>query len=291
MNVSLSIGFQRMRFQVYRHLAAVLAGTAVTVSIAHAGPIHQGYLQYREWQSYDWPDPEVSSPTSVSRIAHEAGWARHDGNTTIAVDYDYQPLRIRSGSPAHNGHLHRLSTGMTHDGKRFRVQGQLGVQGTSNIFKYRDFPDEVLNARLAVFHSVTGEGAPMIGVGGDHRFGSFRWIPRFYWRGRSELGSLELDLPVLAQWHSPERQWRLRIERAGDRWAALDSERERESRIFLREWRLEGWYRLPLQRPVPDPALVLGLSIDTRVEYLDEELGKLDLRLGDAIFAGLRLNW
>ncbi len=230
-------------------------------------------------------------PTSVSRIAHEAGWARQTEHTTLTVDYDYQPLRIRSGSPAHNGHLHRLAAGVDHDTDRFRIQGQLGLQGTSNIFKYQDFPDETLNARLAVFRSVMGQGSPMIGAGGDHRFGSFRWIPRLYWRGHSELGSLKLDLPVLAQWHSPDRQWRLRMERVGDRWAALDRERERESRIYLREWRLEGQYRIAVQSPLPDPALVLGLSLDTRVEYLDEELGTRDLRLGDAIFAGLRLNW
>lgn len=131
-----------------------------------------------------------------------------------------------------------------------------------------------------------------LGVGGDHRFGSFRWLPRVRWEHASENGRWLMDLPVLIRWRSPEARWELRLERDGDRWATLDQAREVEGAFYLREWRAELAYKLIAgDGPWPEVALGLGISVDTRVQYQDLQAGTLDLRLGDALLGSVRLHW
>lgn len=249
------------------------------------------YLLYRQWQSYNWPE-EVASATEVSRSQRGLGWLHQSATGTFGVAYDYQPLRIRTGEPAHNGHLHRLTFGGQWQHRLYRVEARAGFAGTSNIFKHQEFHSDAVNGRVAMFRAVS-EGSPLsLGVGGDHRFGSFRWLPRVRWEHANESGHWLIDLPVMLRWQSPSERWELRLERKGDRWATLDKAREVESALYLREWRTELTYRIDSGEGLW-PAVVLGIgaSVDTRVRYRDLEAGTLDLRLGDALLGSVRFGW
>lgn len=249
------------------------------------------YLLYRQWQAYDWPE-DLPSASEVTRSQRGLGWQQQNSASTFGIDYDYQPLRIGTGEPAHNGHLHRLTFGGDWQHRLYRVDARAGVAGTSNMFKYQDFHSDVLNGRIALFRAMDETSPLSIGIGGDHRFGSFRWLPRIRWQQSNESGHWLLDLPVLLKLQSPGHRWEFRVERNGDRWATLDQTREVESALYLREWRTELEYRAyDGSRAWPAVTLGVGASVDTRVRHKDLNTGTVDLKLGDALLASLRLDW
>jgi len=249
------------------------------------------YLLYRQWQPYDWPENQASA-NEVTRSQRGLGWQSQGSAGTFGIDYDYQPLRIRTGNPAHNGHLHRLTFGGEWQHRLYRLEAQAGVAGTSNMFKYQDFHSDVLNGRIALFRAINESSRFSLGVGGDHRFGSFRWLPRLRWQQSDEHGLWLVDLPVLVQWQSPGQLWEFRVERNGDRWATLDKARELEGALYLQEWRTELTYRVYDGRG-SWPAVVLGIgaSVGTRVQYEDLDTGTVDQNLGNTLLASLRLDW
>lgn len=249
------------------------------------------YLLYRQWQPYDWPD-EVPSAAEVTRSQRSLGWRRPGAAGEFGAAYDYQTLRIRAGDPAHNGHLHRLTFGGHWQHRLYLVEAKAGLAGTSNMFKHQSVHSDVVNGRVAMFRAVS-KGSPLsLGVGGDHRFGSFRWLPRVRWERADERGQWLMDLPVMLRWQSPGERWKLQLERKGDRWATLDAAREVESALYLRGWRAELTYRVSAGDE-QWPAIVLGFgaSLDTRVRYRDLDAGTLDRRLGDALLGSIQLGW
>ncbi|OAN93311.1 hypothetical protein A8B84_19680 [Marinobacter sp. EhC06] len=249
------------------------------------------YLLYRQWQPYDWPENQPSA-NEVTRLQRGLGWQKQGSAGTFGIDYDYQPLRIRTGDPAHNGHLHRLTFGGEWQHQLYRLEAQAGIAGTSNMFKYQDFHSDMINGRMALFRALDETSDLSFGIGGDHRFGSFRWLPRVRWQQSNERGHWLFDLPVLIQWQSPVQLWEFRVERNGDRWATLDKAREIESALYLEEWRTELTYRIH-DGGGAWPAVVVGVgaSVDTRVRYEDLNTGTVDLSLGEALLASLRLDW
>ena len=249
------------------------------------------YLLYRQWQPYHWPE-NVPSATEVTRVQRQLGWRREGAASSLAIDYDYQPLRIRTGEPAHNGHLHRLTFEGQWQHQVYRVEASAGVAGTSNMFKHQNLHRDVVNGRVAIFRALAERSPVSLGIGGDHRFGSFHWLPRLRWAHANDTGHWLMDLPVMLRWQSSGAHWELRLERKGDRWATLDQSREVESALYLREWRTELSYRIYSgTKRRPTVVLGLGASVDTRVRYRDLEAGSLDQRLGDALFGSLRLGW
>ncbi|MEE3169721.1 MAG: hypothetical protein VX324_06290 [Pseudomonadota bacterium] len=265
-------------------LAALAASGAAKASEAW-------YLSYRHWQAYDWPE-HATYASEVSRSQRALGWRRQVTGGDLGLDYDYQPLRLRAGEPAHNGHLHRVTAGGQWQWGRYRMAARAGLAGTSNLFKYQDFHHKAVNGQVAAFRALA-DGSPFsVGIGGDHRFGSFGWLPRLRWASTTGQGHWLVDLPVLLRWQSPDQKLAARIERVGDRWATLDSNRVVESALYLREWRAELTYRVsPARRWRPGVTLGLGGSLDTRVEYRDLGLGTVDRTLGDALFGRIRLEW
>jgi len=249
------------------------------------------YLLYRHWQPYDWSG-DTPPADDVARAQRGLGW-RHTLTTgDVSLDYDYQPLRIRTGEPAHNGHLHRVTVGGEWLTGLYRVQARLGLAGTSNMFIKQNFHRQVVNGRVAVFRSAHPDSPLSLGVGGDHRFGSFRWLPRVRWERANEHGYWLVDLPVLLFWRSKSQLWELKLERNGDRWATLDERAAVESALHLQEWRAELTYRInTARRWRPGLRVGLGVSIDTQVEYRDLNTGTADLRLGDAMFGSIRFCW
>lgn len=249
------------------------------------------YLLYRHWQPYDWP-VNLPSANEVTRSQRGLGWQKQGAASSFGIDYDYQPLRIRTGDPAHNGHLHRLTFGGEWQHQLYRLEARAGVAGTSNMFKYQDVHSDVVNGGIALFRALDETSDVSLGIGGDHRFGSFRWLPRVRWQQSDEHGQWLVDLPVLLQWQSPGQLWEFRTERNGDRWATLDKAREVESALYLQEWRTELTYRIHEGRG-SWPAVVVGIgaSVDTRVRYEDLDTGTANLSLGDALFGSLRLDW
>lgn len=245
---------------------------------------------YRQWQPYDWPTQEAAA-REVTRSQRGLRWQADRPQGHAGIGYDYQPLRIRTGEPAHNGHLHRLTAGGQVKMGLYRLQARAGLAGTSNMFKDQDFHSKVVNGRVALFRSVSESSPLSLGVGGDHRFGSFGWLPRVRWEHVGELGHWLLDLPVLAQWTSPGNRWTVHFARVGDRWATLDKAREVESALYLREWQAEVSYRLATGNTWPDVILGLGASIDTRVQYQDLDAGTRDLGLGETLQGSLSLQW
>lgn len=245
------------------------------------------YLHYRQWQPYDWPGNEPSAD-DVTRSQRGLGWRRRGAADDVGLDYDYQILGVDSGAPAHNGHLHRLMVGGQWQYQLYRVQARAGVAGTSNMFKYHTFHSDVVNGRVALFRTVSEGSHLSLGIGGDHRFGSFRWLPRVRW----EHGDWLVDLPVLLRWRSPAERLTLRLARQGDRWATLDATRAIEGALYLNEWRAELSYRMGSGRGLW-PAVVVGIgaSVDTRLQYRDLNVGTVDQRLGDALFGSIRLTF
>ncbi|MEP1217419.1 MAG: hypothetical protein ABJM11_02395 [Marinobacter sp.] len=249
------------------------------------------YLLYRHWQPYDWPE-NTPSATEVTRSQRALGWRRQGATGAFGVDYDYQPLRIRTGDPAHNGHLHRVTFGGTWQHRLYRVEARAGLAGTSNMFKHQAFHSDVVNGRIAMFRAVNERSSLSLGVGGDHRFGSFRWLPRVRWEYANDSGHWLADLPVMLRWQSHGGRWQLRLERKGDRWATLDHARNVENALYLREWRVELTYRLRAAGQLwPSVVLGIGASVDTRVRYQDLEAGTQDQRLGDTLFGSVKLGW
>jgi hypothetical protein len=276
------------RFRLSIPAAFLFASLALPCAVQASNNV---YLLYSQWQPYDWPE-HLSSANEVTRSQRGLGWQKQGAAITFGVDYDYQPLRIRTGDPAHNGHLHRLTFGGEWQHQLYRLEARAGIAGTSNMFKYQDFHSDMVNGRIALFRALDESSAVSLGIGGDHRFGSFRWLPRVRWKQSNERGHWLVDLPVLMQWQSPGRLWEFRLERNGDRWATLDKDREVESALYLREWRTELSYRV-YDGKGSWPAVVLGIgaSIDTRVRYQDLNTGTVDLSLGEALLASLRLDW
>ncbi|MBW4934141.1 hypothetical protein [Marinobacter sp. F4206] len=264
----------------------------VALALPRAAPASGDfYLMFRQWQPYDWPE-DVPSATEVTRSQRGLGWHRERSEGDVGLDYDYQILGIDNGEPAHNGHLHRLMVGGQWQHRLYRVEARAGLAGTSNMFKYQAFHSDIVTGRVAVFRAVS-EGSPLsLGVGGDHRFGSFRWLPRVRWEHTGKRGLWLADLPVLLRWRSHGERWALRLEREGDRWATLDAARTLEGALYLREWRAELTYRIdPGKGLWPAVVLGIGASVNTRLRYQDLNAGTVDRRLGDAIFGSIRLRF
>ena len=269
-------------------VALLLSALVLPCAVHAAGDF---YLLYRHWQPYDWPE-DVPSASEVTRSQRGLSWHSNEAKRDVGFEYDYQILGVDTGEPAHNGHLHRLMIGGQWRHKLYRVQARAGVAGTSNMFKYQNFHSEVVNGRVALFRAVSEDSPLSLGVGGDHRFGSFRWLPRVRWAHNGESGHWLADLPVLLRWQSPGNRWALRLARDGDRWATLDAAREVEGALYLREWRAELTYRLGSGNGFwPTVVLGLGASVDTRVRYRDLGAGTVDQRLGDALFGSIRLTF
>lgn len=144
------------------------------------------------------------------------------------------------------GYLHQFDWRQQAQWQQFRGELTLGVHGTSNMFKHSDFHRDAIVATGAVGHAFGG-GDTRFGLAGDYRFGAFTLYPQL--RTAIPLGraSVQLNLPVAIVLESADRNWQLGLERHGEKWGTLDSDREITDKLYLQEWRLDGRYRLALR--------------------------------------------
>lgn len=226
-------------------------------------------------------DPAVSG---VNRDALALSYSRGEEKLVREFTYAYEEVSLRAGDPGTNGHLHRFAVRSGINMNRLELEVDAGLQGSSNRFKHQEFDGEAVVLQFAM-HYRPGP-AYRVGVYGDYRFGGFRVYPGF--EGSivlADFGEFELDVPRSARWHSTERRWTVGIERYGQKWSALDRERETASKYYLDEWRLSAGFEANYQR-LPWGASI-GVSFDTDIRYLDLIEGARVVALEPGVFVEL----
>ena len=264
----------------------------VILGICQIGSLEAGgVIARQQWQDYGWPLADTPGAQPVSRSMTAVDWVASELPGQPALHYDYQPLRIRSGDPAHNGHLHRLSVGVDGSLRQWRLKARLGLHGTSNIFKYQEPHRDAVVGKVVLWRELEDAPLEAIGLGGDHRFGHFQWLPRLRWEQSIGGHRLRLDLPLGCYWVGPRQRWRFRAERLGDKWGALNAGRDFRSAIYLEEWQLVASRRFRLLRSGWFLELGLGMSLDTRVRYRETDRREVRRDFGNSAFGLVQLRW
>lgn len=246
-----------------------------------------------EFEATRWQEGEISGAdqssdeSAVTRGNYYLARQWYSGEDKLMISYAHQPLLIRLGDPAHNGYLHQLDLETSYNFSKTRIVVGAGIHGSSNMFKYGDFHSEAGVFKFAVLHRFeTWDGEA--GINGDHQFGNFRIYPRIrFSRQTRHGGEIAFDLPKSVVWQ--RGPWQLAIKGYGEKWAALDKEREIQSALYLQEWRVSS--RLQLwRRPNLSAYAEFGMSFNTRLEYLDLSSGWQDRRLDESVFIALGLQ-
>ncbi|MDX1588513.1 MAG: hypothetical protein R3296_06210 [Oleiphilaceae bacterium] len=240
-------------------------------------------VQFQHWQ----PAELRGSPGErVPRQQFQLQW-QPDRNTRLL--YRYEPIRLRAGEPAHNGHLHQFRAGIDGTWRDLQFSGVAGIHGSSNRFVYQRFHQDMLVVEGVVFHRLPEQWLPDLGVAADHRFGPFRIYPRLRWQGEWMDWDWRFDLPVEAS--LTEESWQLELARVGHRWSVLDRDRRLDSKVYRYEWQLSADYRLRDPRQAgPGVTLGVGSSFATRLRYRDLAQGQKTRQLSSAVFVRLRIS-
>lgn len=269
----------------------VLTALALLLAASPLAAAEDWSIDVLAWEDGGFAGAAPQRQETVSRQALQLGYRwEHAQPAGYALRYRHQTLRIRQGSPAHNGYLHQLDWRHSAQWQQFQSELTLGVHGTSNMFKHSEFHRDALVASGAIGF-LFGDGASSVALAGDYRFGSFSVYPQ--WRTAFALGqaTVKLNLPTAIELQAADGDWQLGIKRHGEKWGTLDSTRQVTDKLYLQEWRLGGRYRLSLR--AADLALVVGagMSLHTRVQYLDLDAGVASERLEDRLYLSLGLRW
>ena len=267
-----------------RPLLQALAGLAFMFPAAVWG---NGFLEWQQWRDYDAPGPA----TAVEPVSRSVRGLRVGDRRGLRFVWDYQPLRIRSGQPAHNGHLHRVALETREERGAWQLYARAGIHATSNVLKHQDIHSDVWVGRIGLWRDLPGSGGWALGVRGDHRFGTFQWVPALRGGFATGYGQLALDLPRMVQWRSPHGRWSLKAARLGEKWGTLDDQRRLESTLRLEEWQLTLSRRFSALYRRLGMELGAGMSLDTRVRYREESGRLIRQTLGDRPFLLVRLRW
>ncbi|WP_111641433.1 hypothetical protein [Marinimicrobium alkaliphilum] len=256
-----------------------LAATCLCLSAPALTDTGPWRASYTDWEK-DQPE----------RRAYKLGYQYRNNEHLRDYQYIHQPLLIRTGDPGHNGYFHQFDARHGYALDNLWIEAQLGVHGSSNIFKYQRFHRQAL---VTTFHAhwTPDAGPSAVGINGDYRFGGFKVYPHL--RLERELpGATELvlELPIGVHWRAANQRWQLGFERYGEKWGALDSERELKTATYLREWRLQALWRAPLQGRL-SAQVHMGVSFDSRFRQYDLAEGWQTLNLDDASYLGFGFNW
>ncbi|MGM0434225.1 MAG: hypothetical protein ACQEQ1_06145 [Pseudomonadota bacterium] len=267
-----------------RPLLQALAGLAFMLPAVGWG---EGVLEWQQWRDYDAPGPA----TAAEPVSRSGRGLRVGDRQGLGFVWHYQPLRIRSGQPAHNGHLHRVALEAREARGAWQLYASAGIHATSNVLKHQDTHADVWVGRIGLWRDLPGSGGWALGVRGDHRFGTFQWVPALRGGFATGYGQLALDLPRMVQWRSLHGRWSLQAARLGEKWGALDDQRRLESTVRLEEWQLILTRRLDALYRGLGLELGAGMSLDTRVRYREESGQLIRQTLGDRPFLLVRLRW
>ncbi|MGM0450365.1 MAG: hypothetical protein ACQERE_06035 [Pseudomonadota bacterium] len=267
-----------------RPVLQALAGLLLAIPLSATA---SGVAEWQQWRDYARPGP-ATAEQPVSRSMRGIRLGDRQG---LRFVWDYQPLRIRSGEPAHNGHLHRVALEALERQGPWQVYLRAGIHATSNVLKHQQTHSDVWVGRVGLWRDLPGADTWALGVRGDHRFGAFRWMPAL--RGSVAVGRsrVSVDLPRGIGWRGPEGRWRARLQRLGDKWGALDDERRQESTVRLEEWRLAITRRFAGMYHGFGIEIGAGMSLDTQVRYREDGGRVIHQTLGDRPFVLVRLRW
>ncbi len=239
-----------------------------------------------------WQDADTNTTGSSSTVerrhyhlSYQWGTAGNDNQ----LAYQHQTLLIREGEPGNNGYLHQIDGQVSRQTGPWNITAELGVHGSSNMFKHQEFHEDALvgtfDIRYRVYHA-------QVGVSGDYRFDDrFRIYPTAARDIPLSDGSiLSVDLPVGVDWTSADKQVTLSIERYGEKWATLDEEQLVESSLYLNEWRVLGTVDM-LRSSNCSVGIFVGWSFDTKVTYWDLLDKQNRISLDDSFFTGVEVIW
>jgi hypothetical protein len=265
---------------------------AVIFLVALALPASAGQLLVR---IQGWGDQTVGfaqppEPSAVFRREYNAAYTRSLLDGEQRFSYSHQPILIRAGETAHNAYLHQFDAYMLHEGLNWQMEFTAGVHGSSNIFKYSRYHREALVGSFSAMHVSNLPIIDYFGVSGDHRFGNFRIYPRVTRELPLADGHLLIDFPTGLLLRHNQPSWQFGIERYGEKWGALDAERELKSAVYVQEWRIGGWHRIRFFNDILIEAGA-GISFDGRMTYVDLEAGQQTRKLGSTKFFSLGVIW
>jgi len=269
-------------------MLSLATGAAAQASNAAQASTHTLQLQHRQWHTpsdlrehretglrYDWHDPD--------RGGHAL--------------FSYQPLRLSGRAdveqPAHNGHLYEYAVGVRRQWQAVALELDTGAHISSNMFIHGRFHSEAL---VTTFRLWAGQGTAewRPGLAGDYRFGRFLLYPRLQTAVSVASGEVTLDLPVSITWRSGDRRFSAGMERYGQKWGVLDSERVLESRLYHSEWRLKAGWHVPTGWRSSQLDLGLGVSMDRQMRFTSTSTSTSNpaqrYRPGNSIYASVGLS-
>jgi len=236
-------------------------------------------VQHRQWST-----PSDLREHRDTRLMYD--WQR--GDTGGHALFSYQPLRLSERAavemPAHNGHLYEYAVGVQRQWQAVALELNTGAHISSNMLMYGQFHSEAL---VTTFRLWAGQEAAAWrpGLAGDYLFGRFLVYPRLQTSFAVETGEVTLDLPVSATWRSGDGQYSAGLERYGQKWGVLDSERELESRLYHSEWRLYADWHLPTGWRNSRFDLGLGVSASRKMRFTSISGQAQRHRPGNSIYA------
>ena len=239
------------------------------------------------WSEGELDAPAAAGDTAVMRRELFMGYDRKFDAISIAASYAHQPILIRAGEPANNGYFHLLDAAFGLARGPLSAVVKVGVHGSSNMFKYAEFSDDSLVASFSGSYQFAERFG--VGLNGDHRFGHFSLYPMLSWSGAFGENRVDVELPVALRWR--RHDFKLAMERYGEKWAALDAAESIHSAFYLQEWRIAASWQWPGVWGRVTPALGAGVSLNTQVEYYDLAVGWVEFGLDDSAFLFIDINF
>lgn len=241
-------------------------------------------IQHRQWQP-----PSDLHEHRETRLHYDRQGQSSGGHLL----FSYQPLRVSGHAdieqPAHNGHLYEYGVGVRRQWQTVALELDTGAHISSNMFIHRQFHSDAL---VTTFRLWAGQGAAdwRPGLAGDYRFGRFLLYPRLQTGFAVGSGEVMLDLPVSLIWRSGNGQFSAGMERYGQKWGVLDSERELESRLYHSEWRLQAGWHLPAGWRNSQLDLALGVSVGRQMRFTSTSNRVQRYRPGNSVYASIAVS-
>lgn len=245
-------------------------------------------IRYHQWEQSELSDIPNDENNELTRNEWylAARWGEPEMRSTLS--YAHQPLRIRSGEPAHNGYFHQFDFAQKLRFANTLLDAKAGVHGSSNMFKHGDLDQEAVVLTFSALQKLPKLGIDGLGINGDYRFGTFLLYPRLTVTFPILLQTeLLLDLPVALLLRDTKGRWQFGLERYGEKWATLDADREVNSKFYLNEWRVAAYWRFVGLLQFATPEIGAGISFDTEVRYLDLAEGTRTESLDPSFFVSV----